>query len=266
MKRLLCLLLPVLLLAGCAKDLPEEPAPTEPQWKTVYVHSSISYNSGGVSNRTDYCYDANNHLTDVIVSDAEGKQLHRYLVECDEHGNPIEWASAAGTTVNYTYDAQVRTLKTETYNGELFMTSTEYNWSGDLRISTTVKTPSQENRLEYTYDETGKLTRQDMYENGQLRNYGLYTLGEDGKPVLCSHYDAAGTLTATVTYEYLENQETRTTADAQGKVTMTNILTYDPQGNLLSEEHLDGSGATLSLEVHEWIPLEVAIDVPRASI
>lgn len=267
MKRLLCLLLGVLLLTGCSAEVPEEPTETEPRTKTVYVHSTLTYHrSGSITSRTEYVYNDENLLTDVIVSGKDGAQIQRYLVTCDENGNPTEWASAAGTTVNYTYDTQGRTLRTETYTGETLMTSTEYTWSGALRISTTVRTPSRENRLEYTYNENGALIRQDIYENGQLKSYGLYTAGEDGKPLCCFHYTPDGNAFSTVTYEYSEGKETRTTADAQGSVTAVNILTYDSHGNLLSDDTLDSSGNVLSSEVHEWIPIEVPVDTPRAGI
>lgn len=267
MKRLLCLLLlPVLLLAGCAKDEPEEPVETQPTTKTVYVHSSITRTQGETTNRTDYIYNEENLLTDVIVSDAEGKELHRYLVTCDESGNPIEWASSAGTTVTYTYDAQGRTLRTETYAGETFMTSTEYNWSGDLRVSVTVKTSLQEQRTEYTYDDKGGLTRQDLYISGILSSYGLYTLNEGGKPALCKTFDPEGSPVGEVTYEYEGTTEKRITADSHGTVLQTQILTYDAQGNLLNNDLIDYGGAVVSSEVHEWIPIEVPAEVPRASI
>lgn len=266
MKRLLCLLAAALLLTGCTGKNPAEPEETEPTVKTVYVHSSISYSSGGVNSRTDYIYNEEDLLTDVIVSDGAGAQLQRYLVTCDENGNPTEWTSAADTTVSYTYDAQGRTLRTETYTGETLMTSTEYTWSGDLRISTTVKTSSQDQRIEYTYDGNDALIRQDAYEGGQLSRYMLLTNGEDGKPLNASLYDVEGNLLSTTTYAYEVGKETATTADAEGKVSVINIKTYDTHGNLLSDEFLDSAGVTLSAELHEWKAVEVPVDVPRASV
>ena len=266
MKRLLCLLLPVLLLAGCGKNVPEDPVETQPQSKTVYVHKSLTRIQGDTTGRTDYIYDEENRLTDVIVSNAQGEELHRYLVTCDENGNPIEWASAAGNTVTYTYDTQGRTLRTETYNGETFMTSTEYNWSGNLRISTTVKTALQEQRTEYTYDDKGGLTRQDLYAGGVLSSYGLYTLNEAGKPAQCETFDPEGNPVVEVTYEYNGNTEKRITSDLQGKVLQTQIMTYDDAGNLLQNDLVDSTGSVVSSEVHEWLPIEVPYTSLRASI
>ena len=95
----------------------------------------------------------------MIISDASGEELERYLVSCDENGNPVEWTSATGTSILYTYDDQGRTLRTETYNDDTLLTSTEYTWSGALRVSVTVKTLTQEQRTEYTYDDKGNITQ-----------------------------------------------------------------------------------------------------------
>jgi YD repeat-containing protein len=269
MKKLLSLLLLSLLLVGCGKKAPnaaEVPTETEPTVKTVYVHSSITRTQGTTIGRTDYIYNDENLLTDVIMSDGEGNELQRYLVTCDENGNPIEWASADDHMVAYTYDNRGRTLRTETYVGENLMTSTEYTWSGNLRISVTVKAASQEQRTEYAYDEKGGLTRQDVYVGGALSSYGLYTVNDEGKPVLCQTFDPEGNPVAEVTYEYEDNNEKRITKDVHGKVLQTQILTYDDQGNLLKSDLVDGTGAVVSSEIHEWLPLEVSVDAIRASV
>lgn len=265
MKRLACLLAAVLLLTGCGGSKPEEPVETEPAVKTVFVHRSITRTQGGTTGRTDYIYNEENLLTDVIVSDAQGTELQRYLVSCDENGNPTEWSSAA-STVTYEYDSQGRTLRTDTYNGDTLMTSTQYNWSGALRVSVTVKTATVEQRTEYTYDDKGRLTRQDLYSGGVLSSYGLFTLNEEGKPALCSTFDPGGNPVAEITYEYEGLTETRTTADLQGTVLQTQIMTYDGHGNLLQSDLLDSTGAVVSSEVHEWMPIEVPAEVPRAGI
>lgn len=266
MKRLLCLLAAALLLAGCTGEIPEEPVETEPTVKTVYVHKSITRTQGGTTGRTDYLYNEENLLTDVIISDGEGTELQHYLVSCDENGNPVEWSTSTGSTVTYTYDIQGRTLRTDTYTGDTLMTSTEYTWSGELRVSVTVKTPSQEQRTEYTYDDKGNLTRQDRYSAGMLSSYGLFTLNEEGKPALCSTFDPEGNPVGEITYEYEDSTEKRITVDAHGTVLQTQILTYDDHGNLLKSDLVDYGGAVVSSEVHEWIPIEVAVEVPRAGI
>ena len=266
MKRLLCLLAVALLLTGCTGGNPEEPVETEPPTKTVYVHKSITRTQGDTVGRTDYIYNEENLLTDVVISDGLGAELQRYLVSCDENGNPTDWTSASGSTVTYIYDDQGRTLRTDTYTGDTLMTSTQYNWSGELRVSVTVKTPTQEQRTEYTYDDKGYLTRQDLYTGGVLSSDGLYTLNEEGEPVLCSAFDPEGKPVAKITYEYDGTTEKRTTADDHGTVLQTQIMTYDEHGNLLQSDLVDYGGALVSSEVHEWIPIEVPAQVPRAGI
>lgn len=266
MKRLLCLLVLALLLTGCTGKTPEEPVETQPLTKTVYVHKSISRTQNGTTSCTEYLYNEENLLTDVVISNGEGGVLQHYLVSCDENGNPTEWSAAEGSSVLYTYDAQGRTLRTDTYTGEVWMTSTEYTWSGDLRVSVTVKTPSQDQRTEYTYDDKGNLIRQDIYAGGVPESYGLFTLNEEGKPALCSTFTSEGNSVGEITYEYDGTTEKRTTADVHGTMLQTQILTYDDHGNLLQSDLVDYGGAVVSSEVHEWIPIEVPVDSPRAGI
>ena len=268
MKRLLSLLVLLgLILVGCGKEEPILSEETEPvTTKTVYVHRSITRTQGTTTGRTDYLYNDENLLTDVIMSDGDGKELQRYLVTCDENGNPIEWSSAAGNMVTYTYDTQGRTLRTETYAGETLMTSTEDTWSGNLRVSVTVKAATQEQRTEYAYNEKGGLTRQDLYVGGVLSGYGLFTLNEEGKAVLLQTFDPQGNPLTKVIYEYQGNTEKRITTDLQGQVQQTQTFTYDDHGNLLQTDLMDGSGAIMLSEVHEWLPLEVPSEAIRASL
>lgn len=265
MKRLFSALCAVLLLTGCAAKAPKEPVETPPETKTVYIHKSITRSQGNTIGRTDYIYDEENLLTDVIISDASGEELERYLVSCDENGNPVEWTSATGTSILYTYDDQGRTLRTETYNDDTLLTSTEYTWSGALRVSVTVKTLAQEQRTEYTYDDKGCLIRQDLYTGGVLTSYGLFTLNEEGKAAICNTFDPQNNPIAEVTYEYDGTTEKRTTTDLQGKVLQTQLQTYDEHGNLLENKLTDVGGMELT-EIHEWIGIEVPVSAPRAGV
>lgn len=267
MKKVLFGLLAVLMLAGCTPEPQELPTePEAPTTKTVYVHSSITRTQGESTSRTEYVYDDQSCLTDVVIYDGENQPLQQYLVTCDETGNPIRWHSeSVGSAVTYAYDAKGHTLGTYTYTGETLMSSTEYTWSGDLRLSLTVKTPAQEQRTEYTYDDNGTMTRQDVYMDGQLTGYGLFTCGEDGKPVLCESFDPEGNVISTVEYQYEGTQETRVTK-AEGLVTQTQIMSYDAHGNLLSNRLLDANGSQIFSETHVWQAIEVPLEAPRASV
>lgn len=269
MKKLLIAFLAVLLLTGCGQKTLE---PTEPATKTVFVHSSITRTSGEAVSHTEYSYDEANRLTDVIVSDAAGQELQRYLVTCDESGNPVRWdTSVSGTasSVAYTYDDRGRTLGTYAYTEDTLVTSTENTFSGDLPVRVTIKSPAQnfEQRTEYTYDEKGNLTRQDQYVGGALVSYGLYTVGEDGKPLRCDNYGPEGNLVSGITYAYDEGKETRTVTDQSGTlVIQIQTMTYDEHGNLLSSTVTDVNGQIISSEVHTWKAIEVPVDEPRAGV
>lgn len=273
MKKLMILLLAALLLTGCAggEDAAPTTEPTEPAVKTVYVHGSITRTQGGTTSRTEYIYNEEDLLTDVIVSDGNGQELQRYLVTCDENGNPVRWDTSVGgaaSSVTYTYDAQGHTLGTYAYTGEELMTSTEYTWSGDLRVSVTVKVAAQsfEQRTEYTYDDKGHLQRLDLYAGGELSSYSLYTTDGQGRPITGESFDPEGNATATVTYIYDGTTETRTVTDANGFLTQTQVMTYDGQGNLLSNTVSDNTGNVISSEVHTWKAIEVPAELPRAGV
>ena len=256
-----------LLLAGCsAQQPPVETEPTAPPEKTVFVHSSITRTVGETSSRTEYLYDEQELLTDVVIYDGAEQEIQRYLVTCDENGNPVRWDTAGDAAISYTYDDKGRTLGTYTYNADTLVSSTEYNWSGELRVSVTVKTPAREQRTEYSYDDKGSLTRQDLYLDGQPGGWGLYTAGEDGKTALCESFDPEGNLFNRVSYLYEGSQETRTTTDADGTVTQTQILTYDESGNLLTNQVYDASGSLTSSETHVWKEIRVPAEQPRAVI
>lgn len=277
MKKLLSFLCLILLLAGCSRQQQQEnPAtadsPTEPTGDTVYVHSSITHTADQRTTRTDYCYDEENILTDVIICDAQGEELQRYQITCDENGNPIEWAAnidGAASCITYEYDRNGHILKTETYNNDLPVSSTSYTWSGDLRLSATVLSAAlgYEQRTEYTYNDQGQLQRQDRYTDGVLTAYTVYTLDDNGRPATAQSYAPDGTAGERITYSYFEDKaEALVTTDAQGNVLQTQTLTYDDHGNLLSSILHDAAGMMVSSETHVWMAIQVPEGHPRAGI
>lgn len=276
MKKLLSLLLSLTVLlcltaCGTELDMPtEDTTPTQPQTKTVYVHSSVTHTLGSTTSRTEYLYDDGDLLTATVVYTGE-EESRRFSVTCDENGNPIRWvANVDGTesATEYTYDEQGRNLGTYLYTDGKLVTSTESTWGNDRRVSVIAKAPPQnyESRSEYTYDENGGLIRQDLYVNGQLSSYAIYTCDEQNRPVRSDSYTPDGTPSGAVTYTYDGNTETRTFLNASAAVTQTTVLTYDAHGNLLTSTTSDSEGKVLSSEVHTWKAVEVPVDCPRASI
>lgn len=273
MKKRICLLLVlVLLLCGCGETPVPEESTTEAtvaKTKTVYVHSSLTRSDSSGINRTEYLYRDNGTLSEVVVRDGNGTEVQRYRVNCDENGNPVDWIMPDGTSaIRYRFDDHGHTLGTYIYSGTDLVTSTEYTFSGDLRVSTTVKAPAQglEQRIEYTYDENNCLIRQDQYVGGQLSAYGICTCDEEGRPLTMQSYDLENTPTSVTTYTYDGNTETRVITHDSGIIIQTQVLTYDEHNNLLTNTFTDGEGTTLSTEEHTWIPVEVPVDSPRSSI
>ena len=63
--------------------------PKDPNTKTVYVHTSINKSSDAMDALTEYLYDENDCLTEVIQYSGTA-QTQRYSVVCDENGNFTE--------------------------------------------------------------------------------------------------------------------------------------------------------------------------------
>lgn len=259
------------LLTGCGGGDPDAPETTtaSTKTKTVYVHSSITRVDANSTSRSEYTYRDNNTLSAVAVYDGDDKELQRYRVNCDENGNPVDWITETeeGTDrVSYTYDDLGNTLGTYIYSDDQLMTSTEYTWSGKLRISTTVKAQGFEQRTEYTYNEKGHLIRQDLYVDGELTAYAICTSDEQGRMILSQGYDLEGNPDSTVTCTYEGNTEIRITADAAGITQRTQTIEYDDHGNMIKNTLTDADGKVALTEEHTWKAVEVPENSPRAYV
>ena len=131
----LCTLVLCLSLAACAQTpsagttvpttaptAASTTVPPNPTTKTVYVHTSVTSTSDTMDARTDYLYDFNNCLTEVIQYSGT-TQTQRYAVSCDENGNFIRWEATVGPLelyIEYAYDGQGNKLGNSLYqSGEL---------------------------------------------------------------------------------------------------------------------------------------------------
>lgn len=271
---LLTALVLCLSLSACHRT-PEPTTPSssavaeKPTVKTIYVHTSVTQNSPSMDARTEFLYDENDHLKEVIQYSGTSQTL-RYQVQCDDNGNFTVWTSNTDNLeliIRYAYDEQGRSLGTAHYqNGEL-MTATTYTWDGDLRTGVHVKMPGQnrEQSTVYTYNSQGLLVRQDVYADGNLVRYGIHTADEWQRTTSISFYLPNGTPESTSTVVYEGFTQTHTLAQPDGTVTQKAVITYDDQGNLLSTVIYDGSDTLISSETHTWKAIQVPIDCPRAS-
>ena len=141
-------LITILFLLLCLTACTEEPVstteattPTQAQSKTVYVHTSITQEYGSSVNRTEYLFNEQDRVSEVVVY-TNGAETKRHRVECDENGNYIRWTSD-GSVTEYAYDGQGHSLGVRLYINDVLISSTEYTWEGDLRTSVTTAMVTQ---------------------------------------------------------------------------------------------------------------------------
>lgn len=252
-------------LTGCAID-PGSTLPTQPPSKTVYVHTSITQEFGSTVSRTEYIFDENDQVKEVVVytNDIETK---RHSVECDENGNYIRWTSD-GSVMEYAYDDQGHNLGMSMYIGGNLVSSTEYVWENGLRTSVTTKMAAQNmtQKVLMTYNAAGFLLRQDSYTADTLSSYSIYTNDANGRVQSTSTYLPDGTLYTTSTHSWYNDTQTVTTTDANGTVTQIAVMTYSISGHLLSHEIYNAEKELISKETHTWKAIQVDPDCPRASV
>jgi YD repeat-containing protein len=270
MKKLIALLACFFLLAltACGENptATEATAPTQPQTKTVYVHASMTQEYGSTVNRTEYLFDQQDHVTEVVVytNDTETK---RHSVQCDANGNYTKWISD-GSVMEYSYDDQGHSLGMSLYINDVLISSTAYTWENGLRTSVTTKMEAQgmTQRILMTYDGSGRLLRQDTYTADTLSGYSIYATDADGNITTVTLYQPDGTLLSTSTYRRTSTMETITSTLPDGTINQTAMLTYDQHGNLLTQEIFDGNGQSISKETHTWKAVVVPFNCPRASV
>ena len=198
MKKLLCILLPILLLAMTACTAPEEQTKTPLEQAKAYI----------AEGHYQQAYDL---LLSIDAPTAEEKTLlkgFRYFPElCDYNGS----------TTNYTYDDFGNCLSEErrTSLGNIYFYEYTYDGNGNVLTKTYITGYEQTSAVEqtdyiYTYDDNGNLLTEQMKqgETGALRT---------------NTYNDRGQLTYQV-YVYT------------GKYTEETTYTYDARGYLILEE------------------------------
>lgn len=270
MKKRMALLAALLLcLTACGSKPDPAPAstePTEPPYKTVYVHTAITQEFGSTVSRTEYAFDENDQVIEVIVytNDTETK---RHSVQCDENGNYTRWTSQ-GSVMEYTYDDEGHSLGMTMYIDGQEVSSTAYTWERGLRTSVTTRMAGQDmtQKVLMTYDSGGKLMRQDSYSADTLDSYSIYAYDSDGRVVAMTTYNPDGSLYSMASHSWDGNTQTIITTDPFGDVMQTAVLTYDEARNLLTHTVYNAYGDQVSKETHTWKAIQVAPDCPRASV
>lgn len=259
-----------LCLTACSQESPASTdgptVPTEPPMKTVYVHSSITQEFGSTVSRTEYIFDEQDRVEEVVVytNDVETK---RHSVECDENGNYIRWTSD-GSVMEYTYDAEGHSLGMTMYISGNLVSATAYTWENGLRTSVTTQMAGQNmtQQVLMIYDSGGQLLRQDSYSADSLVSYSVYAYDGDGRVTTMTTYQPDGSLYSLSTHAWEGNTQTIVTTDSDGAVMQTAVLTYDENKNLLTHTVYNALGDQVSKEIHTWKAVQVEPDCPRASV
>lgn len=278
----LCTLVLCLSLAACAQTpsagttvpttaptAASTTVPPNPTTKTVYVHTSVTSTSDTMDARTDYLYDFNNCLTEVIQYSGT-TQTQRYTVSCDENDNFIRWEATVGPLelyIEYAYDEQGNKLGNSLYQSGELMSQTVYTLENGVHTDVLSIMPAQnrEIRTQYTYNSQGTRVREDHLLNNVLLRYGIYTTDNQGRVASISFYQADGTAHSTVSYSYDGLTETQIAKNAAGEIQQKTVTTYDDHGNLLCKQVYDGQNTLVSTETHTWMAITVPFDCPRAS-
>lgn len=274
MKRILLLFgVLCLLLAGCGGEtVPESTAPivtepTEPQMKTVWVRTSQTSETDGLTSRTELIYDENDRVTEVAVW-VNDTETTRYAVECDGNGNFIRWTSH-DEVQEYAYDDSGRLLSFSTYSDGTLVNGYEFAYDGSgnrTQVKLCLERIGVEQQTDYFYDENGHNFRQEVRLGGELSRYSECVCDEEGRIITMTGYTALGTLDLTTEYTYDGTTETQISRSADGNVIQTIVITRDGFGNIIRTEGYSGTGALLVTETTVWKAIEVPIDCPRASI
>lgn len=258
-----------LCLPACTQEPPaptEPTAPTEPPYKTVYVHSSITQEFGSAVSRTEYLFDEQDRVTEVVVY-TNGVETKRHSVACDENGNYVRWTSD-NSVMEYAYDEAGYSLGMTMYIDGSLVSSTTYTWENGLRTSVTTQMAGQDmtQRVLMTYNPSGTLLRQDSYAADTLVSYSIYDHDENGKVQTMTTYQPDGSLYSISTHSWEGPAQTITTTDSDGAVIQTAVLTYDDYGNLLTHTVYNAYHEQVSKETHTWKAVQVEPDCPRASV
>lgn len=254
--------LALLLLTACgAKPAPTTAPASEPaaRTKTVYVRKESTVQNGGTVTRTEYVFDDAEQVCQVNIY-TDDVQTQQYGVECDENGNYILWRSGQ-REFRYTYDPHGHLLSYGAYIGDTMVSSTEYTWENGHQTGILRTVQDQQQRTVLTYDEAGRVLRQDNFTGSSLTDYWVYTMGEDGRAATMTVYLADGTAQKTVRYAYSGNTVTATAEDGGYSQQI-----YDDRGNLLSDTEYTSEGEIISRQTNTWIALELPVDSVRASM
>ncbi len=267
------LIVTALLLGGCAgvseaRAVPEQTsAPmeeAEPKMRLASVTIEGIMGDITSSTTTEFHYDEKGFLCEMVAF-ANGEEVSRSAVLCDDQGNPIRETSVSGGVTTVT-ESQL----TYSEAGELIQKTSTVTVDGTV---TDVR--------EYHYKGEGKLAEAKFYRGGETEpySYNRYEYNDQGQEVLQivgsagsegrmeAEYDAQGRkvravqknsqgeILVTVDYAYEEEGKVvQTNTYPDGRVLTVIQLEYEEGSTNIAETYMDG---VLSTRVSStYVPIE----------
>ena len=233
---------PTQAVAGHPTDATEptdEPEPTDGpgpigsvDMVNVWRVKSIDLDRDGLSYRAySYEYDESGNMTQLLWMNEEGEvdQKREFRYDAENHLVWSQTVSTAAHGANFeeenTYHSRGRLTERRTVSsGNVYRTLYEYD-DNDLLISETEEygdPPATSYRIGYTYDESGKQTLIEWFNNADIR---------DTRIVM--EYDERGNLIRETTY-----------SEATGEVSGMHALKYDSQNRVIEDAHYLDEGET----------------------
>ena len=238
MKKLICLMLAVLLLAGCAAtyDGPTTTVPRLTEYTVDHYYAFFDTEEVHYTNRTVYAYDIYGNLVksmDYRDDELQSVTNRKY----DDRGNEISevywdhsgWLPKYEGRTEQTYDDQNRQTSYIHYNfwgrqdsGSWYTyddearTRTWTNDSGDTQTTwfdeegRELRSVSGEYETVFHYDDRGNQIGWTSYQNGQFFDRYEARYDDLDRQIWGGRYDANGTLTSQTEYVYDDEQGIKT--------------------------------------------------------
>ena len=274
MKKLICLCLCILLLAGCAAtyDGPTEAKPMLTEYTVDNYYSFFDGEEVHHTNRIVYAYDIyGNRVREMEYRDGELADVTNYRY--DEKGRQISrtvwdhsgWFPKFISRTRRTYDEQDRSLSYESYNfwGRV-ESGSYYSYDDEARTRTyrdengeiTQITWFDENGNElrqtageyetvYEYDDRGNCIGWQSYKDGKPYDRYEARFDEQNRQIWGGRYDAAGNLTSQTEYLYDDEQYTKSYVKNDGG---RRVEYYHPDGRLHMIEDYEADGKLRMLQ------------------
>ena len=252
MKKLICLLLAAVFLAGCQTAVPGESTETTATAPTTATTAPVNPESTAPTAPTEPpVLETAYFWTEQKVTNAQGAG-GVYTRTYDAKGNLLtdSYAAADGNTTyshTYTYDEAGKMLARDSKDSHSATDHTEYTYDPAGRLVTEVFTNSENYsaKVDYVYREDGKLVEKlAVYDKTQ--EITAYTYDENGRLLKEEHTVRTGekvqqNTVMEYTYDASGNKLTQTET-RMGSLSRKEEWTYNEAGKVLTYKEFDGQG------------------------